>query len=52
MSKNTLISILLFVFFIACKNGNIKTDKLQIQIFENEININPFNPNWRYFPKK
>jgi len=37
MSKNTLISILLFVFFISCKNGNIKTDKLQIQIFENEI---------------
>ena len=35
MCKNTLISILLFVFFISCKNGNIKTDKLQI--FENEI---------------
>jgi len=31
MTNNTLISVLLFVFFISCKNGDIKTDKLQIQ---------------------
>lgn len=31
MRKNTLISVLLFIFFISCKNGDIKIDKLQIQ---------------------